>query len=625
MRLKPLRDRPFVTYDTLTFDSCMKAVKARVAFCVDDLLSGNGQVLVDLVFESMEDFLPDAIIRKVEPFRRLADRRVRLRALSAALAGDSVAVGWNRFVAGAQETIQATTQTCVLPAPEDRNHKSSCEASLSTSGYGSSGEAGHPDHSLQQLVYGVREAVQVGDLEVSALSEDAATLSNRLREVLRDIDCLLSRQLSLVLHHEQFQDLEGTWRGLHNLVREAGVYPRLRVRVLNTSKRELFKDLDRAIEYDQSQFFKKVCDEELGMPGGEPFGTLIADYQFDSSPDDIAMLRKVSEIVAVAKVPFVASVAPAFLYLKEWDDLNPEFNPDWFLTAPTAVTWQGLRRSEDAKFLFLLLPRTLARVRYTAGDNVTTTFEFEETLLTTGHHGGVYCNAAYALAAALVRRFRATQWFAPLHGECGEHFESPAGQVVNPAVPQQASEGGTEEMQGPPLQPEYAIDATLAARLREVGLHPIGHFTETASSCFDQVRSIWIRPAPSPVDNGTPPDLSPMPLPAFGQNDGASPELSALLCFERILHHLFCLFRDRRPIIDAPFLIEEAHAWLNEYVRPGPYEASQRTQKPLAAATVQFLGEAPGSPKFTFALSISPALGFHPPHPVIRERLYYRT
>ncbi|MRR12704.1 type VI secretion system contractile sheath large subunit, partial [bacterium] len=101
---------------------------------------------------------------------------------------------------------------------------------------------------------------------------------------IAEIDRLLSAQLNEIMHSEPFQRLEGSWRGLHHLVFESETSVMLKIRVLNVSKKDLLKDLERAAEFDQSAVFKKVYEEEYGTFGGQPFGALIGDYYFSNHP-----------------------------------------------------------------------------------------------------------------------------------------------------------------------------------------------------------------------------------------------------------------------------------------------------------------------------------------------------
>ena len=100
---------------------------------------------------------------------------------------------------------------------------------------------------------------------------------------IAQIDHLISLQLNEVLHHPDFQKLEGTWRGLRYLVSNTETSEMLRIKIFNASKKELLRDLQRAAEFDQSALFKKVYEEEFGVFGGSPFGALVGDYEFDKS------------------------------------------------------------------------------------------------------------------------------------------------------------------------------------------------------------------------------------------------------------------------------------------------------------------------------------------------------
>src|SRR5262249_20115226 len=112
-------------------------------------------------------------------------------------------------------------------------------------------------------------------------------VTQTLKEGMQAIDAALSKQLAAILHHPDFQKLEGSWRGMHHLVMNSETSAKLKIKVFNVSKRELFKDLDKAVEFDQSQTFKKLYENEFGSPGGEPYGALIGDYEFSNHPEDV--------------------------------------------------------------------------------------------------------------------------------------------------------------------------------------------------------------------------------------------------------------------------------------------------------------------------------------------------
>jgi type VI secretion system protein ImpC len=122
----------------------------------------------------------------------------------------------------------------------------------------------------------------------------------------------LSEQVNEILHHEDFQKLEGAWRGLHYLVNNTETDEMLKIRVMNISKKDLGKTLKKykGTAWDQSPIFKKIYEEEFGQFGGEPYGCLVGDYYFDHSPPDVELLGEMAKIAAAAHAPFIAGASP---------------------------------------------------------------------------------------------------------------------------------------------------------------------------------------------------------------------------------------------------------------------------------------------------------------------------
>ena len=142
-------------------------------------------------------------------------------------------------------------------------------------------------------------------------------VTKTINAAIKAIDETISKQLAAIMHHPDFQKLEGTWRGLNYLVMNSETGATLKIKVLNVPKKELFKDVDTAVEFDQSQIFKKLYENEFGMPGGEPYGALIGDYEFTNHPEDIDLLGKMSNVAAAAFCPFVSAAAPQALRIRE--------------------------------------------------------------------------------------------------------------------------------------------------------------------------------------------------------------------------------------------------------------------------------------------------------------------
>lgn len=87
--LPPVGDRKFLEIDVDNFDDRLRAMKPRVAFQVPNTLTGEGNISVDITFESMDDFSPAAVARKVEPLRKLLEARTQLASLLSYMDGKS--------------------------------------------------------------------------------------------------------------------------------------------------------------------------------------------------------------------------------------------------------------------------------------------------------------------------------------------------------------------------------------------------------------------------------------------------------------------------------------------------------------------------------------------------------
>lgn len=198
------------------------------------------------------------------------------------------------------------------------------------------------------------------------------SVTKTIRQAIKQIDERMSRQLAEVMHHEQFQKLEGSWRGLNHLVMNTETSKQLKLRMLNLSKRDLFKDLDKAVEFDQSQLFKKLYEDEFGMPGGEPFGALIGDYEITNHPEDIDLLEKISGVCAAAHCPFISAAHPELFGFETWTDLTKPRDIEKIFMGKKYTKWNSYRNSEDSRYVTLVLPRVLARLPMARQQNLLT-------------------------------------------------------------------------------------------------------------------------------------------------------------------------------------------------------------------------------------------------------------
>src|SRR5262249_35180511 len=247
-------------------------------------------------------------------------------------------------------------------------------------------EAGRTKTYLEEYI---RHLVKPGQV----VSKD---VESNIKFWIKEVDKKLSSQLNEVMHHADFQKLEGTWRGLHYLVHQSETGDNLQVRVLNVNKRALFKDLEKAVEFDQSALFKKIYEEEYGQLGGQPYGLLVGDYEFGRHPEDISLLEKISRVAAAAHAPFVAGAAPQLFNFDRFTELTAPRDLAKIFQSVEYAAWKSFRESEDSRYVALTLPKTLARLPYGEKFKRVDEFDFEEMVDGTDHDKYLWMNAAWA-------------------------------------------------------------------------------------------------------------------------------------------------------------------------------------------------------------------------------------
>jgi type VI secretion system protein ImpC len=234
---------------------------------------------------------------------------------------------------------------------------------------------------------------------------------------IADLDALISRQLNEIIHADPLQKLEGAWRGLHYFVQQTETSSSLKIKLMNISKNDLFKDLDKAVEFDQSQIFKKIYEEEYGTLGGSPFGALIGDYEFGRHPQDIALLEKMSGVAATSHAPFIAAATPAmFNFEKSFTELAGPRDLEKIFDSEAYLKWNMFRKSDDSRYVGLCLPHVLMRLPYGKDTTPVEEFDYEEGVDGRDHAKYLWGNAAYAFAARLTDAFARHEWCAAIRG-----------------------------------------------------------------------------------------------------------------------------------------------------------------------------------------------------------------
>jgi type VI secretion system protein ImpC len=391
---------------------------------------------------------------------------------------------------------------------------------------------------------------------------------------IAQIDHLLSIQLNEIMHHPEFQKLEGTWRGLRYMLNNTETSEMLKVKVLNVSKKELLRDLQRAPEFDQSVLFKKVYEEEFGVFGGAPFGALLGDYEFDKTGQDIELLEKVAQVAAAAHAPFLSAASPDMFNLESFTQIdNPRDLAKVFDTTEYAK-WKAFRQSEDSRYVALTMPRMLLREPFGSATVPIDAFQYEEHVDGTDHSKYLWGNAAWALGANVNKAFAAYGWCACIRG-----VES-GGLVEGLPTHNFKTESGDVAMKCPTEAP---ITDRREKELADLGFAPLVHQKGTANACFFSVQSAQ-KPKAYSTDAAT-------------ANARLSAQLPYLFAVSRFAHYLKAMMRDK---IGGYMSRVEAERFLNTWIMNyvvgnDDAPASVKAKRPLKEARVDVV-EVPGKP-----------------------------
>ncbi len=414
----------------------------------------------------------------------------------------------------------------------------------------------------------VKLAVQT--LAEQALASTSLISDNAIRTIeaiIAEIDRKLSEQINLILHHEDFKALEGSWRGLHYLVNNTETGENLKIRIMNISKKDVSKTLRKykGTAWDQSPLFKKLYEEEFGMPGGQPYGCLLGDYYFDHSAPDVEMLGGIAQISAAAHAPFLTAAAPSLLNMETWQELSNPRDLAKIFGTPAYAAWKSLRESEDARYLGLTMPRVLARMPYGPKTNPVEDFAFEEDTAGADHNKYTWTNAAYAMATNVTRSFKLYGWCARIRGaESG-------GMVEGLPVHSFPTDDGGVDMKCPT---EIGITDRREKELADCGFMPLSHWKNTDYAVFVGAQSLQKPQAYDDADATA--------------NANLAARLPYLFATCRFAHYLKCMVRDKIGGFSTKESLESwLNKWIGNYVTANPGASDETKAKlPLAAAEV---------------------------------------
>jgi type VI secretion system protein ImpD/type VI secretion system protein ImpC len=399
------------------------------------------------------------------------------------------------------------------------------------------------------------------------------------------IDGALSRQLDAILHHPRLRKLEGSWRGLHWLVgRLPHTGARVRLRVLQARWVEVCRDIERAIEFDQSHLFRKIHEEEFGIAGGEPFGLIAGDYEVRHRPgpnnptDDIGALAGLAGIAAAAFAPMILGGSAELLGLDSFTEMTPSYDPAAVLQGPEHQRWRQAAVQEDLRFIGIALPRVLGRAPWVDDGARVDRFRFR-------HGAGraadrVWTSPVYGFAAAAIRAFERYSWPAEVRG-ADVSAEAHGGVLENLPFERFFSDLPHETPARAPL--EVCFTDEQENTLSDAGLIPLSALDGLPEACFGALPSLHRPPR--------------MTTAVANANQRISAQLNTMLCLSRFAHCVKLMGRDMTgSFLDASDVESRLQRWLNQFISGGGLASPQVTARyPLQDARVE-VRERRGSP-----------------------------
>ena len=408
----------------------------------------------------------------------------------------------------------------------------------------------------------------IGEFVNQVLAEEmtiGADTTAMIADRIARIDELISNQLNEIMHTEAFQQLEASWRGLNYLVMNTETGTMLKLRLMNVTKKELLNDLEKAVEFDQSQLFKKVYEEEYGTFGGSPYTLLVGDYEFGRHPQDMSLLEKLSGVAAAAHTPFLASASPKLFDMDSFTQLGVPRDLAKIFESLELIKWRSFRDAEDSRYVALVLPHILMRLPYGAETVPVEGLNFEEDTDGRDHKKYLWGNPAYALAQRITNAFALYKWCAAIRGVEG------GGLVEGLPTHTFRTDEGDIALKCPT---EIAITDRRENELNHLGFITLVHCKNTDYACFFGGQTVQ---KPKVYDT-----------PQANANARLSTVLPYILAASRFAHYIKSIMRDKvGSFMTADNVADYLNRWISNYVL-GKDDAGQeiKAKYPLREARV---------------------------------------
>jgi type VI secretion system protein ImpC len=405
---------------------------------------------------------------------------------------------------------------------------------------------------------------------------DLRQLMVELDGLIAGLDQALGSQLDVILRASAFQGLERSWRTLKYLVDRSDSRENVEVHLLDAKAQEVYEDLTEAPEITRSAMFRKIYSLEYGQFGGKPYGVLIGAYELGADPEDLGLMRAMSNLGAMAHAPFIVSVGAHFFGLKNWGELMAVQDLEALLSQPSYAAWQSLRAQENSRYLALVLPGFLARLPYSPRIQGGPGFNYSESA--EDPEAQVWGYSSALLGLLMAQSFAQYRWCANITGLDGGGLIEGLKSWYYESMGRAQSRIPLRARVGERLEQELANNGLIVISLR------------------DNPNQAAIYSAPTV--------LSPKPLVGLERDDQASFNylvstiLPYMMIVNRLAHYIKVIQRENIGTWKDRRVIEkELNSWLNQYVTdmdsPSP---AQRGKRPLRQARVEVtdLPDAPG-------------------------------
>lgn len=419
-------------------------------------------------------------------------------------------------------------------------------------------------------------------MDVPANNEDNRP-AREIDRVIAEIDAKISAQLDEILHHEKFQKLEAAWRGLYFLIERTDFTKNIGIDLVDIAKTDLANDFTDQ-ETAQSGLYRKVLTRAFPDVRYEPYAAMIANYYFDSSVADVALLTNIARIAAESHCPFIGSVAAQFFARNSMTELTQIVDFAFELSKGQYFAWNNFRVSGESRYIGLVLPRMLLRLPYSANTVPVKAFNYDESTNDMGQDYLLWGNAAFAFAANLVQSFIHHGWCLQIRGpESGGLVEG---------VPVYGDEiAGESCVKGPT---ESLMGEWQEFELANLGFIPLVSFYRITKACFFSANSTQ------------------KPIQYENEQATARAQMNAKLPYTfvacRLAHYLTAIQRHQIGSIKTASDLEGIlSAWINGLVCKMPHPPPELISKrPFRAASLTVVPAEDDSGAYKVLMEVTP-------------------